>query len=104
MSAPIDNIKNWSDAQLMEDENDNNGVSTAKYNECCRQARVHKKEAEWRACKEAEHCQAEEQWRVEVKRHRAKEQAKKHVSGLWLIMTELMVVGRGGRCTTVWQG
>ena len=53
MSTSIDNIKNWSDVQLVEDENDNNGVSTAKYNKCQRQAR---------ACKEeAEHYQVEEQ-------------------------------------------
>ena len=40
MSAPIDNIKNWSDAQLAEDENDNNGVSAAKYNEHQRRAKA----------------------------------------------------------------
>ena len=64
---------------------------------------MHKEEAEWRACEEVEHHQVEEQWRVEAERHRAEEQAKKHVSGLWLIMTELMVVGGGGCCTTVQQ-
>ena len=32
MSALINNIKNLSDVQLAEDENDNNGVSATKYN------------------------------------------------------------------------
>ena len=81
MSAPIDNIKNWSDPQLVDNKNDNDSVSTAKYNKCWRQARAHKEEAEWRACEKVEHHQAEEQWRVEAERCRAKEQAKKPVSG-----------------------
>ena len=80
MSTSINNIKNWSDAQLKEDENNNDRVSTAKYNERWRQARVHKEEAEQRACEEAECHQVEEQWMVEVERHKAKEQAKKRVS------------------------
>ena len=73
MSTPIDNIKNWSDVQLAEDKNNNDGVSTTKYNEHYRRARAHKEEVEQRACKEGEHRQAEEQWRVEAERHRAKE-------------------------------
>ena len=39
--------------------------------------RAHKEEVEWRVYKEAEHYQVEEQWRVEVERHRAEKQAKK---------------------------
>ena len=46
---------------------------------------------EWRACEEVECCQAEEQQRLEVERHRAEEQAKKHVSCFWFVMTELIV-------------
>ena len=59
------------------------------------------KEEEWRACKEAEHHQVEEQRRVETERQRAKEQAKRQVSYSWLIMMELMVLCRGGHCVTV---
>ena len=104
MSAPIDNIKNWSDMQLTEDENDDDSVSTAKYNEHHRRARACKEEAEQRACKEVERHQVEEQWRVKVERCRAEEQAKRRVSGLCLVMTELTVIGRGGHCTTARQG
>ena len=46
----------------------------------------------------------EEQWRVEVEWHRAEEQAKKHVSHLWLVMMELMVLHGGGHCITAQQG
>ena len=53
-AAPIDNIKNWSNVQLMEDENNDNSVSTAKYNECWRWIKAHKEEVEWRAWEEAE--------------------------------------------------
>ena len=104
MSTPIDNIKSWSDVQLVEDENDDNSVSAAKYNEHCRRARACKEEAEQRACGEVEHRQAEEQRRVEVERRRAEEQAKRRVSHLWLAMTELTGVGGGGCRTTVQQG
>ena len=65
---------------------------------------MRKEEVEQRVCEEAEHCQAEAQWRLEAERCRAEEQAKKHVSCLWFVMMELTVVGRGGRCTTAWQG
>ena len=104
MPAPLGSIKTWSDVQLTEDENDDNGVSAIKYNERHRRARVRKEEAERRACEEVERRQAEEQRRVEAERCRAEEQAKRHVSGLCLVMTELMVVGGGGRCTTARQG
>ena len=80
MAAPIDNIKNWSNVRLMEDGNNDNSVSAIRYNECWRQVRVHREEAEQRTCKEAEHCQVEEQWTVEAERCRAEEQAQKHVS------------------------
>ena len=40
MSAPLDSIRTWSDAQLAED------ISAVKYNEHQRQAKVHKEEAE----------------------------------------------------------
>ena len=104
MSAPLGSIRNWSDAQLAEDVNDEDGVSATKYNECRRRAKVRKEEAERRVHEEAEHRQVEEQRRVEVERRRAEEQAKRRISGLWLVVTELTVVGRGGRCTTVRQG
>ena len=77
MSAPLGSIKTWSDMQLAEDENDDDGVSAAKYNEHQRQARVRKEEAERRAHEEAERHQAEEQRRVEAERRRAEEQAKR---------------------------
>ena len=73
MSAPLGSIVTWSNAQLAEDVNDEDGVSAAKYNEHWRRAKVHKEEAEQRAREEAE-------WRVEVERRKAEEQAKKRVS------------------------
>ena len=36
IETAIDNIKNWSDMQLTEHENDDGGVSATKYNECWR--------------------------------------------------------------------
>ena len=54
MSAPLGSIRTWSDAQLAEDINDEDGVSTAKYNECQRQAKARKEEVEQRAREEAE--------------------------------------------------
>ena len=85
MSTPLGSIRTWSNARLVEDVNDEDSVSTTKYNKRQRQAKARKEEAEqraweeaeWMAWEEAECCQAEEQWRVEVERHRAKEQAKK---------------------------
>ena len=81
MSAPFGSIMTWSDAQLAEDINNEDGVSAAKYNECRRRAKACKEEAEWRAWEEAEQMAWEEaEWRVEVERHKAEEQAKKRVS------------------------
>ena len=104
MSAPLGSIVTWSDAQLMEDVNDEDGVSAMKYNERWRRAKARKKEAEWRAREEVEHCQVEEQWRVEAERCRAEEQAKKCVSHFCFVMMELTVSGGGGCCTTVQKG
>ena len=102
MAALIDNIKHWSNTQLVENENNDNGMNATKYNKHWRQVRTHK-ETEWRVCEEAECHQVEEQWRMETERHRAEEQAKKWVSYSWLIVMELMVLGGGGRCITAWQ-
>ena len=85
MSTPINNIKNWSDMQLMEDENNNHNVSVTKYTKFQRQVRACKEKMGWRACEKGEQrvcgriecCQAEEQWRVEAERCRAEEQAKR---------------------------
>ena len=104
MSAPLGSIVTWSDAQLAEDVNDKDGVSAAKYNKWRRRVKARKEEAEWRARKEAERRRAEEQRRVEAERRRAKEQAKKCVSHLCFVMTELTVVGGGGHCATMQQG
>ena len=104
MSTPLGSIKTWSDVQLVEDENDDDGVSAAKYNEHQRQARARKEEAERRVREEAECRQAEEQRRVEAERRRAEEQAKRHVSHFCFVVTELTVLGRGGRCATVQKG
>ena len=49
MSAPVGSIKTWSDAQLAEDVNDKDSVSTVKYNERRRRAKARKEEAERRA-------------------------------------------------------
>ena len=105
MSAPLGSIKTWSDMQLTEDVNNEDGVSAMKYNKCRRQVKACKEEAEQRAGEEAEQMAWEEvERRAEVERHKAEEQAKKRVSHLWLAMMELTVVGRGGRCTTARQG
>ena len=64
-----------------------------------------KEEVEQRVWEEAEWMvQEEAEQRAEVERRKTKEQAKKRVSGLWLAMMELTVVGAGGRCTTAQQG
>ena len=63
-----------------------------------------KEEVEWRAWEEAEWMAWEEvERRAEVERCKAEEQAKKRISGLWLVMMELTVVGGGGCRTTVQQ-
>ena len=81
MSAPVGSIKTWSDVQLAEDVNDEDGISAAKYNERRRRAKVCKEEAEWRVQEEAERMAWEEaERRAEVERHKAEEQAKKRVS------------------------
>ena len=54
MSAPLRSITTWSDAQLVENENDKDSMSAAKYNEQQRCAKVWKEEAEQRVCEEAE--------------------------------------------------
>ena len=104
MSAPLGSIRTWSDTQLVEDVNNEDGVSTVKYNEHQRRAKVHKEEAERRAHEEVEHCQVEEQQRLEAERRVAEEQAKRHVSHFWFVMTELTVLGGGGCCATARKG
>ena len=54
MSTPLGSIVTWSDTQLAEDVNDEDGVSAAKYNEQRRRAKARKEEAERRAREEAE--------------------------------------------------
>ena len=98
MSTPLGSIRTWSDAQLAED------VSAAKYNERWRRVKACKEEAERRAREEAERRQAEEQQRLEAERRAAEEQAKRQLSHFWFVMTELMVLGRGGRCATAREG
>ena len=81
MSTPLGSIRTWSDTQLTEDVNDEDGVNATKYNECQRQVKVCKEEAEWRAQKEAEQMAQEEvEQRAEVERCKAEEQARKRVS------------------------
>ena len=87
----------------MEDINDEDGISAVKYNKCHRRVKGHKEEVEWRARKEVERRQVEEQQWLEAERYRAKEQAKKHVSCFWFVMMELMILGGGGHCTTAWK-
>ena len=104
MSTPLGSIRTWSDAQLAEDVNDEDGVSAVKYNERRRQAKACKEEAEQRACEEVECRQAEEQRRLEAERRMAEEQAKRWISHFWFVMMELTVLGGGGHCTTVQEG
>ena len=104
MSAPLGSIRNWFNMQLMEDVNDKDDISATKYNKHQRQAKGYKEEVEWRAHEKVECHQAEEQQRLEVERHRAKEQAKKCVSCFWFVMMELMVLDRGSCCALVQKG
>ena len=90
--------------QLVEDINDEDGVSAAKYNEHQRRAKARKEEVERRVHKEVERCQVEEQRRLEAERRAAEEQAKRRVSHFWFVMTELTVLGGGGHCTTAREG
>ena len=81
MSAPLGSIRTWSDAQLAEDANDEDGISAMKYNERQRRAKARKEEVERRAQEEAEQMVWEEVGqRAEVERRKAEEQAKKRVS------------------------
>ena len=81
MSTPLGSIRTWSDAQLMEDINDEDDISAVKYNKCWRQAKACKEEVEQRAWEEAEQMAWEEvERRMEVERHKAEEQAKKRMS------------------------
>ena len=104
MSTPLGSIRIWSNAQLVKDVNNKDGVGTMKYNKCWRQVKVQKEEVEWRAHEEAERRQAEEQWRLEAERHAAEEQAKRQVSHFWFVMTELTVLDGGGHCATAQEG
>ena len=81
MSALLGSIRTWSDTQLTEDVNNEDGISIMKHNECWRQAKACKKEAEQRVWEEAEQMVQEEmEQRAEVERHKTEEQAKKSVS------------------------
>ena len=81
MFAPLGSIRTWSNVQLVEDINDEDGVSAAKYNKHWRQAKACKEEAErraqeeaeWIAQEEAEQRACKEQRRVEVERCKAEE-------------------------------
>ena len=80
MSTSLGSIRTWSNAQLTEDVNNEDGISAAKYNKCQRWAKVYKEEAEQRVWEEAEQMAWEEaKQRVEVEKSKAKEQAKKRV-------------------------
>ena len=48
MSTPLGSIRTRCNAQLMEDINDEDGVSIVKYNECQRRVKVCKEEVEQR--------------------------------------------------------
>ena len=54
MSAPLGSIRTWSSMQLVEDANNEDGISAVKYNECWRQVKACKEEVERRAWEEAE--------------------------------------------------
>ena len=73
--SDINNIKNWSDAELKEDDNDPNDLSAVKFNEWRRRMRAKKEEEDW---KKAEAAAAAKQ------RVQAEEAAKKRVSELFV--------------------
>ena len=83
--SDINNIKNWSDALLREDNNDSNELADAKHVEQKRRAKARREEEDWRkvevAKKAAEEAKrkAEEEERCKV----AEEEAKKRVSNHW---------------------
>ena len=65
MSALLGSIRTWSNVQLAEDVNNEDGISTAKYNERQRQVKACKEEAEQRVWEEAEWRSWEEaEWRA----------------------------------------
>ena len=79
--SDINNIKNWSDAELKEDDNDPDDLSAAKFNERRWRARAKKEEEDQK--------KAEAKRKVEVaatakQRAQAEEAAKKRVSELFI--------------------
>ena len=81
MSAPLGSIRTWSDVQLVEDVNNEDGISVMKYNERWRRVKAYKEQVEQRVWEEAEQMAQEKmEWRVEVERRKAEEQTKKRVS------------------------
>ena len=79
--SDITNIKNWSDAELKEDNNNPDDLSTAKFNELRWHARA-KKEKEDR--KKAEAKRKAEAAAAAKRRAQAEEAAKKRVSELFV--------------------
>ena len=73
--SDINNIKNWSDAELKENDNDPDDLSAAKFNEWRRRMRAKKEEEDW---KKAEAAAAAK------RRVQAEEAAKKRVSELFV--------------------
>ena len=79
--SDINNIKNWSDAKLKEDDNDPNDLSAAKFNERRRCMRVKKEEEDQ---KKAEAKRKAEAAAAVKQRAQAEEAAKKRVSELFV--------------------
>ena len=73
--SDITNIKNWSDAELKEDNNNPDDLSTAKFNELRWHVRAKKEKEDRRKAEVA----AAAKWRAQ-----AKEAAKKRVSELFI--------------------
>ena len=84
--SDINNIKNWSDAHLKEDDNDSDELTNVKHVERKRRAKARREKEDWRkaeaevARKAAE--EAKRKAEEEERRKAAEEEAKKRVSNL----------------------
>ena len=83
--SDINNIKNWSDALLKEDDNNSNELTDVKHVERKRRTKARREEEDWRKV-EATKKVAEEAKRKAEEEERSKEaeeEAKKRVSNHW---------------------
>ena len=83
--SDINNIKNWSNVLLREDDNDSDELADAKHVEWKRRVKARREEEDWRKAEAAKKVAEEPKRKVEEEeRHKAaEEEAKKRVSNHW---------------------